>query len=551
MEVHPLFSLFFLCLCFNAVSLKPPDPEPHSPDEYITGNLTLFLIHDQKTLHTSTSLTTTKNALRTLKNMTENLLTLLEVDNEADDKALTNELDVTKNLLSEIDIYEKISLAYAELFSTEARNKRSIDLLGEILNVVAGTPTKAMHNSLSERVSDIEKSALNLQDVNKLLAANEKHLANGLGQVQKQLDDTLTLLKNHNKRIDKIETVRTRIFETLDFLSLSSKVNSLAASNIRKIESIYAASKNHQLSPFAIPPHDLFTEVRRLTYDPNPLVPIYKRSVEKYYSGKFTRGSWIRETLHITMGIPLIMEKEQYYIQFLSDKEKMQSPIDLSSYAAKAINPKTNGFIFLTNTDIRKCAEFLPRKLMCKKRPLEITSPDLTVYEISSEVFLINLGERNQTTAKIFCDGFQTTYVIRSGIHHLGVHCAVSHPEFRIEKTKQELGSYIRHNEPKIDINFKQSQHKNRSRESTKSSTLLQKIMNDTENHKKSIRNIMEETDDLSYRIEKTREMLKSHKEIDSWTKGGFSAMTLIPFLFLLYLYLSLRSEVNRMKFGK
>ncbi len=457
-----------------------------------------------------------------------------------------HELSVTKNLLKEIEAYEQIS--QTDQKGTTHKNKRSIDMIGDILNVIAGVPTKGMHESLIERVNLIENNALNLQDLNSRQAENIKHLADEMSKLHETISDAVTVLKTQESRIDKLESFGRKVVRTVDFIAVSSEINTLASANLRKIESIYSASKTHRLSPFAIPPSKLFEEISQLSFDDNPLTPIYMYGVSQYYNGKFTRGSWKGDTLHISMGIPLINRDEPFIISFLTDKEKIESTVDLSGYVAKATNPHTNGYILLTNSDLNECSEFHPGRFICKKRSIEIFSDSIAIHEISPEVFMFNLGMQKETTAKILCDGFQTDLHIKSGIHYLGSHCEIQHPDFRIRKTKKENGTFINHEATKIDVKFRQAQHEIR-REG--GSVLLEKIVNDTATQKNKIERIRDETDELAFKYKRATNDIKNHNIHDMWTKGGITTFSLISFLFLLCLHLHLRAEVNRMKFGK
>ncbi len=404
-----------------------------------------------------------------------------------------------------------------------------------------------MHNSLVHKVELLMKREEVTAKDWKVLGDNVLKVEDGLVQLNLDLAGTLDLLDIHEKRLKKVEKKETNLFNAVEFLSLVEKVHGQASIFMRKLSNIYTDGKSNMLSPHAIQPGHIRDTIQKIDFQTSSLDPIFKARVGGYYSHKLTRVSWAGTRLHVTLQIPLIDSNEGFHLHVLNHQEKASSEVDLTDYSVKAYNTRTNGFMYLTQNDLRKCMHLEDNRLICLKRKIEIRSHNLVVYEINPTSLLFNLGNLSTSiSARMRChsSNSDSDTIITTQIFFLATSCSLVHPDFYVSSLRDRQPYHIQYTQDDVNVQLKQAKYLQGRNFSKNLSNLQNSVARQTE----SLRKLENDTKKIAEKSRLTSLDLSDFKRTSIIYGSSITGSGLILFIASFCALLCLRNSIKLVK---
>ena len=439
------------------------------------GAVKVHLLHDYYLIHTHIETEPVRKALEDLKLTAETLIANVEGINEGGRQGRED------NLLEprETGAYTKtISLCdrYLNDLNDMTMGKRSIDILGDLLHTVAGTPSRDMHEELVRKVDTIMNVVGKEGTRNIKLAQKVNILAHELEKENENLRLATQVIRTQKKRLDSLERLVYNLDNLIEFEASSNTLLRLADNVITKIDMVFMEGKNHYLSTHAISPTQMREIVQKAAFEASSLDPLFKKNVEKYYTTKLARVTWEGTRLHVTVKIPLVNEREKYNIEAVTLVEKETAKVPLDDYVGRLKNEVTGGFSYLSLRDIRECNRLEMNELLCQRRLIEIRNADVLVYEISPTLILFDLEGSISKSMRLVCEG-EKGMGTEIALEHPRVvkipeNCTVAHESFFIREIRHKGKADVAHHQLNMTVTLMQTKHKQKN----ETSELLNKL---------------------------------------------------------------------------
>ncbi len=429
-----------------------------------------------------------------------------------------NTIATAKNLLEDIAIIEGLSV----------RSSRGLNIIGDLLHAVAGTPSADMHNSLIERVELLETRVDKTTATDTSMTDKIKILTDSLKDENEHLSDMTDVLKIHEDRIQKVEEREIQLHNLIEFNSLSLKIIGVAQENLRKIGTINSGGKSFFLSVYAINTRELKDILQAIALRATVMTPIFHFNLEKYYSHRLVRTSWRNGRLFTTLKIPLINAKESYHLKVISQAERERSKVDLTSLTFKAVNDITGGFMYISESEFKECSriEDKDKGILCQKRKIEMRSPDVLAHELAPTQILIVRGSNSSSNLlKITCsNGEKTKHLGNAEIIHIREDCNALHKDFFVGKLEYTAGENIITREEEIQVTLKQEQYK----ASKEAGSKIQGIEEGIKATDSKLEKVSDSIREMEERQETFKQQLESHSNLIKYVGGGISISTLV-----------------------
>lgn len=313
------------------------------------------------------------------------------------------------------------------------RNKRSapLEFLGEISNLLIGTPSPKKYRKLQLLVQDlvdqgkIQGQTLHgLNNAQKILSSLVNRLVTNSNKNEASNRHLLQVLKSVKKHIGLNSDLNSHV---ISILATSDTVLYKGEIIIDLVKSALSASKNGLLSPLAISSSEL-DELFHQKSSSELSPPVgYKNSF--FYTNKLTHASIINGSLSIIVRVPLYNKNFAYTIHDTLPSE-FNHPLRFEKYLLSK-----NGFRYLTKNDITDCATHRQNNsIICHKRKITIKPEfrgEIFIHDIDiSKVFF---HMKNSTAAQIICP-HSNEKVIIPRLANITLHpsCGLVHTNFRV-----------------------------------------------------------------------------------------------------------------------
>ncbi len=395
----------------------------------------IFFIEDHRLITTVIDTNLLEEALKQLKNTIQTskpmiIATLARA-------GLTNHRKFINRPAKEVldDTVKRIDHMLEELDKLKelGRNPRSLKFVGDILHYVAGTPTKKMHEDVTNEVHQLLLNQ-DLQGMTlKKLGKNTRYLTHEMLNTNHHLQSMMRILKGFQHKISAARQTDVAVLNYIQIESVANKVLNIGESMLRKTDSIYTEGKEHYLSIYAIDTKVLRETIKNISYEV-PQDPLFKHNIERYYENRLTRVSWKEGRLFVTVKIPLLEASKSHELipHIGTEKERNEE--------FAAIAKRENGdFCYLTASDLQKCNLIDDNELLCDKRVAYLKNKKVVVYAINKNIFMIKLSTEREEEIELYCkEGKKETLMIK-GTSSIEIPdgCSVRHEDFYIEKQKK------------------------------------------------------------------------------------------------------------------
>ena len=479
----------------------------------------ITFMHDFVLASTKADLNPTKKALKKVVDVAYKL----QDDNSNSPPSTThpttvfnNTIATAKTLLEDIAIIEGLSV----------RSSRGLNIIGDLLHAVAGTPSADMHNNLIERVELLETKIDQTAATDSAMTDKIKILTDSLKDENEHLSDMTDVLKIHDDRIQKVEEREIQLHNLVEFNSLSLKIIGVAQENLRKIGTIDSDGKSSFLSVYAINTRELKGILQAIALRATVMTPIFHFNLEKYYSHKLVRTSWRNGRLYTTLKIPLINSKESYHLKVISQTERERSKVDLTSLTLKAVNDVTGGFMYISESEFKECSRIEDKGILCQKRKIEMRSPDVLAHELAPTQILVVRGSNTSSNVlKITCNSGEKNKLLgRAEIIHINEDCNALHKDFFIGKLEYTAKENIITREEEIQVTLKQEQYK-APKDAGNKIKGIEKGIKETET---KLGIVSESIREMKERQESFNQQLQTHSNLIKYVGGGISISTLV-----------------------
>ncbi len=504
-------------------------------------------IHDYFLVHTYIDTTPTRQALIKLKNIAEKAKDMNKSNdkgNEGEEESIFRTEDMTTFENMNI-IATHLLDELAQLEGLSVRDGRGIDLIGDLIHEIAGTPSGRQHQELVEKVNAIMESQK--QEITGAIRVTERIEAvpHGLKEQNDHLLEITDILKVHEKRLQAIERNELLIFNVLEFFSTAEKVIHLSEVNIRRINIINSDGKENFLSVHAISTKELLNIIQNAAFRADSLDPVFKMNIGEYYTHKLARTSWQNAKIHTSLKIPLINTKEKYKLEPITQEERESSKLDITDFAARAVNEESGGFSYLSTDDLKECNILNTQLFLCQRRKIEMRSDKVIVYEITPTHIMICLDEDTEKEATRRCEGEESSIMLKhTQILKVAHQCSVIHNLFFISKLSFHAASEIPHPDTEIEVILKQKARKKKEQTAQKIDTMHKAI----ESYGMRIEDMEKQVSSLKVSEESLLTKLGIQEKIINYAGGALSSGGLILFIIIFIMFFMLRKSVARLK---